>query len=82
MPGKNLSRQRHFKRSELWMVSEGQCTIEREEITNKTLKTFEYFNIPACNWHSITNNTDKVCKLIEIQYGSECSEEDIERHKY
>ena len=82
MPGKSLSRQRHFKRSELWMVSEGQCTIEREEITNKTLKTFEYFNIPACDWHSITNNTDKVCKLIEIQYGSECSEEDIERHKY
>ena len=81
MPGKSLSRQRHFKRSELWFVSEGECTIERMEITKKRLRYHEYFNIPVGAWHSITNNTDKVCKLIEIQYGSECEETDIERHK-
>ena len=82
MPGKSLSRQRHFKRSELWLVSEGECTIERNEITKMRLRYHEHFNISVGAWHSITNNTDKVCKLIEIQYGSECSEEDIERHKY
>ena len=81
LPGKSLSIQRHFKRSELWFVSEGECTIKREEITNKRLRYHEYFNIPVGSWHSIKNHTDKLCKIIEIQYGSECEETDIERHK-
>ena len=81
LPGKSLSIQRHFKRSELWFVSEGECTIKREEITNKRLRYHEYFNIPVGSWHSIKNHTDKLCKIIEIQYGSECEETDIERDK-
>ena len=81
LPGKSLSIQRHFKRSELWFVSEGECTIKREEITKKRLRYHEYFNIPVGSWHSIKNHTDEVCKIIEIQYGEKCEETDIERHK-
>ena len=81
LPGKSLSIQRHFKRSELWFVSEGECTIKREEITQKKLRYHEYFNIPVGSWHSIKNHTDEVCKIIEIQYGEKCEETDIERHK-
>jgi len=81
LPGKSLSIQRHFKRSELWFVSEGECTIKREEITKKRLRYHEYFNIPVGSWHSIKNHTDEICKIIEIQYGEKCEETDIERHK-
>ena len=30
-------------------------------------------------WHQIANESDKPCKVIEIQYGKDCSEDDIER---
>jgi mannose-6-phosphate isomerase-like protein (cupin superfamily) len=30
-------------------------------------------------WHQLCNETDQPLKLIEIQYGENCIEEDIER---
>ena len=81
MPGKGMSHQRHFKRSELWLVSEGECTISVPHDIQKTLKYHDHQHIPVGSWHSIKNHTDKVCKIIEIQYGTECVEEDIERDK-
>ena len=81
MPGKGMSHQRHFKRSELWLVSEGECTISVPHDIQKTLKYHEHQHIPVGSWHSINNHTDKVCKIIEIQYGSACEEIDIERYK-
>ena len=77
LPGKELSYQRHFKRNELWLVSQGECTINNQ----KVLGYHEHQYIPVRMWHSIKNHTDKVCKIIEIQYGTECIEEDIERDK-
>ena len=82
LPNKELSYQRHFKRSELWLVSEGECTIRcMHDTRDKILKYHEHQHIPVGAWHSIKNHTDEVCKIIEIQYGSECEETDIERHK-
>tara|TARA_Y100000296_G_C5177168_1_gene260783 strand:- start:2907 stop:3638 length:732 start_codon:yes stop_codon:yes gene_type:complete len=80
LPGKEMSHQRHFKRNELWLVTEGECTVNNHRST-KILKYHEHQYIPVEMWHSIKNHTDKVCKILEIQYGSECSEEDIERYK-
>ena len=81
LPGKQMSYQKHFKRSELWLVSEGECTIRCVHDVTKILKYHQYQNIPVGVWHSIKNHTDKICKILEIQYGSECEETDIERHK-
>ena len=86
MPGKELSYQRHFKRSEFWLVSEGECTVRQgceqpEFDTEKILTCYQHLHIPVGVWHNIKNHTDKVCKIIEIQYGTECIEEDIERDK-
>ena len=86
LPGKELSYQRHFKRNELWLVSEGACTINKLIVEcncreSMYLGYHEYHHIPMRSWHSIKNHTDKVCKIIEIQYGSECDEQDIERDK-
>jgi mannose-6-phosphate isomerase-like protein (cupin superfamily) len=38
--------------------------------------------VPLGEWHQITNPFDETCHLIEIQYGEECIEDDIERTEY
>jgi mannose-6-phosphate isomerase-like protein (cupin superfamily) len=30
-------------------------------------------------WHQLVNETDRPLQLVEIQYGEDCVEEDIER---
>ena len=40
---------------------------------------FDRFFIKKGQWHQITNPFEETCHLIEIQYGDECVEEDIER---
>ena len=86
LPGKKISYQRHFKRSELWFVVEGECTIRglRHEpmLRPRTqLKLHAYETVPVGMWHDIENHTDKLCRIVEIQYGEACEEIDIERYK-
>jgi cytidyltransferase-like protein len=77
-PGKQLSMQRHSKRAEFWFVSEGIALL-------KTLddaiihRQFDTIHIPSGSWHQLINASDDPLKIIEIQYGTECIEEDIER---
>lgn len=83
-PGESLSMQRHFKRSEYWIVSEGKCVVN--SMTDKeyslppiTLEIHQDTNIPLKGWHQLTNPFDVPCRIVEIQYGEDCNEEDIER---
>jgi mannose-6-phosphate isomerase-like protein (cupin superfamily) len=39
----------------------------------------QYMHIKTGAWHQLANETDKPLKLIEIQYGTNCIEEDITR---
>ena len=78
MPGKSLSMQRHQHRAEHWHVSEGRCVVnfgdgEQERI----LHQFQHITIGQ--WHQLTNPFDVPCRIVEIQYGVECKEDDIER---
>ena len=82
-----MSFQRHFKRSEIWMVSKGSCVVNfsKDEPTNKQsiqLNKFDHYLVPLGDWHQITNPFDEICHLIEIQYGDACIEDDIERASY
>jgi cytidyltransferase-like protein len=77
-PGKSLSMQQHFKRSEFWHVAEGECYIESQLSTQK-LTQFSQVQIPVKHWHKLSNPFDKPCRIVEIQYGEECTEDDIER---
>lgn len=77
-PGCSLSMQRHRYRAEHWTVSEGKCTIECDSVTY-SLKTHETIDIPVGIWHQLHNPFDKPCKIVEIQYGTQCEESDIER---
>ena len=86
-PGKGMSFQKHFKRSEIWLVSKGKCVVnysENDPNLKKSirLKKFDQYNVPVGNWHQITNPFDEKCHIIEIQYGEECVEDDIERTEY
>jgi cytidyltransferase-like protein len=86
-PGKGMSFQKHFKRHEIWMVSRGSCVVNfsKDDPDNKQniqLNQFDHYLVPLGEWHQITNPFDKICHLIEIQYGEECVEDDIERTEY
>ena len=86
-PGKGMSFQKHFKRSEIWMVSKGSCIVNysKEDPNIKKsiqLNTFDHYLVPVGDWHQITNPFNEPCHLIEIQYGEECVEDDIERTEY
>jgi cytidyltransferase-like protein len=86
-PGKGMSFQKHFKRNEIWMVSKGSCVVNysKDDPDNKKsiqLNKFDHYLVPLGEWHQITNPFNETCHLIEIQYGEECSEEDIERTEY
>ena len=86
-PGKGMSFQRHFKRNEIWLVSKGSCIVNYSKNDpnikeNIQLNKFDHYLVPLEAWHQITNPFDEKCHLIEIQYGVECSEDDIERTEY
>lgn len=77
-PGKSLSMQRHFKRREHWVVEEGECKVEKE-FGALFLRTHETIDISVGAWHQLSNPFDVPCRIVEIQYGEDCIEEDIER---
>tara|TARA_B110000003_G_C16578180_1_gene506999 strand:+ start:546 stop:1319 length:774 start_codon:yes stop_codon:yes gene_type:complete len=86
-PGKGMSFQKHFKRSEIWMVSKGSCIVnfskgDPDNKENIQLNKFDHYLVPLGEWHQITNPFEEACHLIEIQYGEACVEDDIERTEY
>ena len=86
-PGKGMSFQKHFKRHEIWLVSKGSCVVNYSKDTpdnrqSVTLNKFDKYIVPLGEWHQITNPFNDTCHLIEIQYGEEVVEDDIERIDY
>jgi cytidyltransferase-like protein len=77
-PGKTLSMQRHSHRAELWFVAEGEATLNWE-FGGEKIKLHRQQTINVGEWHQLHNPTDRPLRVIEIQYGAECVEEDIER---
>ena len=83
-PGQYLSMQKHSQRSELWFVAEGEAslyTLNRSSDAEKvgTYCKFSTLHINVNEWHQLANEGTEPLKIIEIQYGEECIEEDIER---
>lgn len=83
-PRKHLSMQKHSHRSELWFVAEGRASLYTINTSSDaelidTYDKFKTIHIPINNWHQLVNETDEPLKIIEIQYGEDCTEEDIER---
>ena len=79
-----LSMQRHKDRAEHWFVAEGTATVytlnagtDMDLVGN--YNKFESLHINKEQWHKLCNETDQPLRVIEIQYGENCIEEDIER---
>ena len=77
-PGQSLSMQRHQQRAEYWMVTAGECKVEKEYAA-MFLRQHETVHITVGEWHQLSNPFKTPCKLVEVQFGSCCVEEDIER---
>jgi D-beta-D-heptose 7-phosphate kinase/D-beta-D-heptose 1-phosphate adenosyltransferase len=84
-PGKHLSMQKHSERAELWFVAEGVATVGtiNPRNTDYVIRGVYYkdatISISGNEWHQLMNNTTEPLKIIEIQFGSNCVEDDIER---
>jgi D-beta-D-heptose 7-phosphate kinase/D-beta-D-heptose 1-phosphate adenosyltransferase len=84
MPGQRLSMQRHHDRAEHWHVVEGVATVytinrkSDQELLGEFTQ-FQHIHIAREEWHQLCNETDQPLRVVEIQYGVNCVEEDIER---
>ena len=79
-PGKSLSMQKHKYRAEFWIVSEGIASLKRlGEEGFTVLQPHHQNTIYPNQWHQLVNQTTKPVKIVEIQYGSKCDEDDIKR---
>ena len=85
LPHTCLSMQRHEHRAEFWFVAEGEATVYTVDPYSTD---YDLLASPAKHqstwiklneWHQLCNETDEPLKLLEIQYGDRCVEEDIER---
>lgn len=82
--GGTLSMQRHQHRAEYWMVSEGECVVHSMmpngySLPSKKLSKHDEFKISKHDWHQLCNPFEEPCRIVEIQYGEHCDEDDIER---
>jgi mannose-1-phosphate guanylyltransferase/mannose-6-phosphate isomerase len=75
-----LSLQKHFHRSEHWLVTQGtpKITLNKKKFTKKVN---ENIFIPSGTIHRIENPNKKSVKIIEAQLGSVLKETDIIRYQ-
>ena len=76
----SISLQKHFHRSEHWMISQGKpkITINNNKFFKKKNETVF---IPTGAIHRIENNFKKPVKIIEVQIGAILRESDIVRYQ-
>lgn len=84
MPGQSLSMQRHNHRAEYWHVTSGKVDVQSKlaggyQLPTKTLNTHDVHTVPVGEWHQLTNPYNEPCAIVEIQFGTSCVEDDIER---
>ena len=83
-PGQRLSMQRHQHRSELWFIAAGTASVFSldeggESIFVADCRENQNFMVFQGRWHQLATLGDSLLKIVEIQYGDRCVEEDIER---
>jgi cytidyltransferase-like protein len=83
-PGQSISLQRHQNRNEYWHISQGRAIAESYmpngyKLPSVELATHSNYKVPAKEWHRLYNPYDEIVKIVEIQYGTACDEDDIER---
>ncbi len=77
-PGHRLSLQRHFHRSEIWVVVQGKALIVKGK-DQLIIKEGDTIAIEKQQWHRIENIGSGLLRIVEVQKGSYLGEDDIER---
>lgn len=77
-PGAMLSLQIHHYRDEHWTVVSGECVAIRED-KEIEMKANDVIFIKKNERHRIINKGNRLCILIEVQYGKYLGEDDIIR---
>lgn len=83
-PKCQLSMQKHKYRAEYWIVSEGKAQVSSTlkggySLPTINLEKHDSHDILTNTWHKLMNPYDEPCRIVEIQYGEKCNEDDIER---
>jgi cytidyltransferase-like protein len=83
-PHQSLSMQRHRLRHEYWIINDGAAVVNsmtpgEYALPPKQLSKHSEHHVPLLEWHQLTNPYNTPLKVVEIQYGERCVEEDIER---
>jgi len=82
-PGKSLSDQRHFHRSEHWHIVSGkiQMVLQIPDAQKRVffINAGQSIDIPVNTWHKAKNIGDEPAKVIEVWMGENLTEDDIER---
>jgi mannose-6-phosphate isomerase-like protein (cupin superfamily) len=77
-PGQAPSYQYHFKRSEVWVLIQGEGELKIEDEIFK-VETGDIVNVPVETKHQIKNTGTEDLIFIEIQLGEYFGEDDIVR---
>ena len=77
-PKSRLSYQYHKKRSETWVIIEGEATVTIEG-KNKNISQGDTIIIPRTSKHRIENTGNDKLIFIEVQTGTYFGEDDIVR---
>ena len=77
-PGESLSLQKHFHRTEHWIVVSGIAQVEIEGQKNTLTKNQSTY-IPLETKHRLSNPSQKKLIVIEVQSGEYLGEDDIQR---
>lgn len=78
LPGRSLSLQLHKKRSEHWVVVEGRAKVVQDGKISYIAPNESTF-IPVLCPHQLMNPEDAILKIVEVQAGIYCGEDDIVR---
>ena len=82
-PNSQLSLQSHEDRQEMWVVLEGKCVCHLDGVGGVgqvDLKEGDHVFIPANSKHRLSNESETMCTIAEMQFGK-CSEDDIIRYE-
>tara|TARA_B100000795_G_C22621919_1_gene369198 strand:+ start:119 stop:466 length:348 start_codon:yes stop_codon:yes gene_type:complete len=77
-PGERLSYQYHHKRSECWVIVQGQATMTLDG-KDKLYGVGEIVEIPVGTKHRVFNRSEEELIFIETQTGTYFGEDDIVR---
>jgi hypothetical protein len=66
------------------MIADGRCIVEQytlpsNQLIHIPLTKHQTYHVSIEQWHRLFNPYQESCKIVEIQYGVACVEEDIER---